>query len=209
MGLANYTELQAAIATRLHRSDLTTQIVDYVTIAEKRINRLLMTTDSETEATLTATIGSRAMTPPSGFGSPIALYCTTYLPRLELPFRLPEEITVLSDNGAASYWTVDGAEIKTDAPADIAYTYTLRYSAAFDIAVSSTNTVLTKYPELYLYGALVEAGLDLGDTGLVSNSTGRFDMAMREALDDVNKVRRLANLTTELCNRSDSNIFNG
>jgi hypothetical protein len=209
MALTTYIELQAAIASRLHRSDLTTQIVDYITIAEKRLNRLLKLSQAETEVTLTATPSSRSLTLPSDFGTVIALYLTTYLPRTPLEFRLPEDMQVMDANGQSEYWTIDGAVIKTDTPADIAYTYTLRYKAAYDLASSSTNTLLTKYPDLYLYGSLVEAGADTKDGELVQMSAGRFNEALREVKDDINAARNLAPLTTELSGYARFNITNG
>jgi len=209
MALTTYTELKAAIATRLHRSDLTANIVDYITIAEKRLNRLLKLSQAETEVTLTATPSSRSLTLPADFGTVIALYLTTYLPRTPLEFRLPEDMQVMDANGQSEYWTIDGAVIKTDTPADIAYTYTLRYKAAYDLASSSTNTLLTKYPDLYLYGSLVEAGADIKDNGLIQVSAGRFNEALKEVMDDINAARNLAPLTTELSGYARFNITNG
>ena len=89
MPFTTYAELNTAIAGRLHRSDLTASIPDYITLAEKSLNRTLQLTNQELETTLTATIGSRSLTLPSGFARPLALYLTTYLPRTELEYRLP------------------------------------------------------------------------------------------------------------------------
>jgi hypothetical protein len=209
VGLANYSQLLAAIAARLHRTDLTTQIVDYVTIAEKRLNRELNLTDMEVEATLTAVVGSRNLTIPALFGQPIALYLTSYLPRLELAFRLPEEMQVFSSNGPSKEWTIDGTFIKTDTPADSAYTYAFRYIGTSDIAATTTNSVLTNYPELYLYGALIEASADLRDELLATISVGRYRESMQECLDDIHASRSLACLTTELSPGTKGNIIRG
>lgn len=209
MGLSTYTELKAAIATRLHRTDLTTQIVDYITIAEKRLNRALRLTSQETEATLTATVGSRSLTLPSLFGSPLDLYLTTYLPRIELQYRLPGEMQAFSSNGASNEWTIDGTVIKTNVPADIAYTYTLRYLSKFDIATTSTNTLLTSYPELYLYGALIEAAGDTQNDKLLSFCAARYAQALQECQDNSHAMRSLASLTTDIGTSQRSNIFGG
>ena len=207
--LTTYTELQAAIASRLHRTDLTTQIVDYITIAEKRIIRQLQLTEQETETVLTAVISSRNLTLPTDFSAPIALYLTTYLPRISLEYRLPQDMQVFSDNGPASYWTIDGAVIKTDTPADQQYTYVLRYVASFNIASTSTNSLLTNYPELYLYGALIEAAADVRDNELAQVSATRFAQALQECSDDINANRRIAPLVTELPVSGRSNIISG
>jgi hypothetical protein len=207
---ANYSQLQAAIATRLHRTDLTTQIVDYITLAEKRLNRLLQLSSAETETTLTATVSSRSLTMPTDFGTPLALYLTTYTPRQEVVYQTPEEMQVYADNGPCKFWTIDGTVIKVDVPADIAYTYALRYKSEFGIAASATNTLLTKYPDTYFYGALIEAANDSEDDVAAARYERRFAQAMDEVITDVNKQRQLATLRTDINTRSNRpNILRG
>lgn len=209
MALANYTELQEAIATRLHRSDLTTAIVDYIAIAEKRLNRTLKLLAQESETDLTATIGSRFMALPSLFGSPIALYLTTYLPRIEVEFRLPTEMQVFSDNGPPEFWTLDGLQLATDSPADIAYAYTLRYCAEYNLAATATNALLTNYPDLYLYGALIEAADDIRDDALLARSQQRYAQALQECQNNENDNRSISYLTTEFSSANKQNIIRG
>lgn len=209
MAFANYTELQAAIATRLHRSDLTTSIVDYIAIAERRLNRTLQLLAQETEASLAATIGSRFIALPTLFGAPIALYLTTYLPRIELEFRLPTEMQVYSSNGPAQFWTIDGAQLATDTPADLAYTYTLRYCAEYNLAATATNALLTAYPDLYLYGALIEAADDIRDDALLARSQQRYQQALQECQNNENANRSISYLTTEFSPSNRQNIIRG
>lgn len=209
MALTTYTELKAAIATRLHRADLTANIIDYITLAEKRLNHDVKTVAQETEATLTASIGSRSLTLPSLFGTPIAMYLTTYLPRVEIPYKLPGQIQVLSSNGGAQYWTLDGGEIKTDAPADIAYTYALRYAAEYDLAATSTNALFTAYPDLYFYGALIEAADDIRDMAALARYEQRYAHAMQQCANNENANRSIATLSTELSPARKSNILTG
>jgi hypothetical protein len=209
MALTTYTELKAAIATRLHRADLTANIVDYITLAEKRLNRDVRTVAQETESTLTATIGSRSLTLPSLFGTPIALYLTTYLPRIEIPYCLPEHMQALSSNGGPQFWTLDGSVIKTDAPANIAYTYTLRYAAEYDLATTSTNALLTAYPDLYFYGALVEAADELRDNEGMARYQQRYSQALQQCANNENANRSIATLATSLPSSRRPNILTG
>lgn len=209
MALANYTDLQAAIASRLHSTSYTALIPDWITLAEKSLNRVLRLSAQELETTLTATIGSRSLTLPSLFGSPIALYLTTYLPRIELEYRLPEEMQVFSSDGPAKVWTIDGSVINTDTPADQAYTYTLRYVSEFDIATTATNSLLTNYPDLYLYGALIESGNDLVNINAIAMYEKRYGRALQECLNNEHANRSLAKLTTELSGHRKSNIISG
>lgn len=209
MSFTTYTELRAAIATRLSKSGLSTEIVDYITLAEKRINRLVKLTAQETETTLTASIGSRNLTLPSLFGDPLALYLTTDLPRAELVYMLPNQMQVYSDNGPASSWTIDGTVIKTDSPADQAYTYAFRYRAKYDLASTETNQLLTDYPDLYFYGALIEAGDRFKDNNAMARYESRFQTALNECMNSENKRRSLTTLRTELSRGPRSNILIG
>lgn len=213
MAFTTYTELKAAIAARASpggaSAALTALIPDFITLAEKRLNHVLNLTEQELEATLTATTSSRSLTLPSGFGSPIALYLTTYLPRIELEYRLPTEMQYYSGNGAARNWTIDGSTISTDSPADQAYTYTLRYVAEYDIATTSTNNLLTKYPETYFYGALIEAFVHSRDDKGLAFASARYAQAVQECKDDSNANRKLAKLTTEISGSGHSRIITG
>ena len=209
MALTTYSELQAAIASRLHRTDLTADIVDFITLAEKSLNHTLGLTAQETETTLTAVVGSRSLTPPSLFGAPVALYLTTYLPRQEIGFQLPSGMQVYSENGQASAWTIDGATIKTDRPADQAYAYALRYVSEFDLATTLTNSLLTNYPDLYLFGALIEAADHVRDDASMARYQQRYARALQECKDSENANRSIAKLSTDFGSQQKQNIITG
>lgn len=209
MALTTYSELQAAIAARLVRTDLTSLIVDFIALAEKSLNHTLGLSAQETETTLTAVVGSRSLTTPSLFGAPVALYLTTYLPRYEIGYQLPTDMQVYSDNGQASAWTIDGSTIKTDRPADIAYTYALRYVAEFDIAATTTNTLLTNYPDLYLFGALIEAADHIRDDAAMARYQVRYARALQECQNNENQNRSIARLSTDFGSKQKHNIITG
>ena len=209
MALTTYTELQAAIADRMHRTDLTSRIVDYITLAEKRLNRTLNQIEQETEATLTATVGSRTLTLPALFNTAIGLWLTTYLPRIELEFRLPADMPVYSSNGPASMWTIDGGALKVDTPADLAYTYTFRYLQSYALASTSTNSLITNHPDLYLFGALMEAADDVRDDAGFMKYKTRYDQALLDASVVANANRSLAKLRTEFSSGPRAIILRG
>ena len=209
MPLTTYTELKAAIASRLHRTDLTTQIVDYITLAEVNLNRSLDLPFQETESTLTAVVSSRSLTLPALFNTPVALYLTTYLPRIELEYRLPKDMQVYSSNGPAQYWTIDGTVLNVNTPADKAYTYSFRYLASYNLASTNTNSLLTNHPDLYLFGALVEAADDIKDDASLQKFKARYDIAYKAVMDNANAMRSISKLTTEFATPSRPNIIRG
>ena len=211
MAITTYAELVTALdgtSGYLHRTDLTAKIPDFIRLAESKINRKLRILLQEAETTLTATIGSRLMAVPTRFGTPIALWLETYQPREEMLYVNPELLPVTQSSSASDYYTVDGAYIATENPADIAYTYTLRYLTTFDLATTSTNTVLTDYPDVYIYGALMESVSWTQDFDKLGVWQSKFDQAIKEAISDTNATKSKAMLRTEFTG-SRPNIIRG
>lgn len=208
MAITNYTNLQTAIASWHHRD--VTQIPDFIALAETRINNLLESRLGETDVTLTATIASRYIAITSGFSAILGLWLTTYPPRREIKYRLPENLPVDSaTSGQPDYYTIDGSNIAFERPADIAYTYTMRYQASYDIAATSTNDILTNYPDVYLFGSLVEACLFARDDPTIFEQ--RFQSAINNAQKSESENKRFATIMTEnsLMSSSRQNILNG
>ena len=200
MSITTYAELVTALDGAdgyLHRTDLTAKIPDFIALAESKINRRLRVLLQETESTLTATISSRLMAVPTRFGTPIALWLTTDEPRDELIYRTPEDLPVTTTNGGSDYYTVDGSNIATENPADQAYSYTLRYWTRFALQSTSTNTVLTNYPDCYVYGALCESVGTTRDDSQLQLWEARFNAAIKEAMTDTTKTKGTATLRTE------------
>ena len=194
MAITNYTNLQTAIASWHHRD--VPQIPDFISLAEARINNLLESRLSETDTTLTAIISSRYIALPSGFSATLGLWLTTYTPRREIKYILPENLPVDSaTNGRPYYYTIDGSNIAFDRPADIAYTYTMRYQASYDIAATSTNDILTNYPDVYLFGSLVEACLFARDDPTIFEQ--RFQSAINNAQKSESENKRFATISSD------------
>lgn len=197
MAVTTYAELVTALDGAngyLHRTDLTAKIPDFIRLCEADLASDLRLLLAETETTLTASVGSRLMAVPTRFGTPLALWCTTYSPRAELTFNDTLDIPVTENNGPSSYYTVDGAYIATENPADVAYTYTLRYLPKWDIATTSTNTVLTNWPGAYLYGTLIaSAGYTL-DMSQMQFWQSKYNESIAKAMRDTLRTKGKAAL---------------
>lgn len=208
MAITNYTELQAAISSWHHRD--VAQIPDFIELAEVRINNLLESRLSEVDTTLTATIASRYIALPSRFKSVYGLWLTTYLPRDEIQYRLPEVLNVdENSSGQPDYYTIDGSNIAFNRKADIAYTFTLRYRQKYSIATTTTNDILTNYPDVYLFSSLVEACLFARDDPTIFEQ--RFQSAVENAQISESKNKRHATIISEasLIGSGRQNILNG
>lgn len=196
MALANYSDLQAAVAAWHHRDPGV--IPDCITLAEKRINKLLYDRLAEVETTLTATIGNRYIALPTGYQANYGLWLTTYGNRIEIKYKTPEELPIVTDsNGQPYYYTIDGSNIAFDYPASIAYTFVLRYKKGYDIAATTTNHVMTNHPNCYLFGAMVEASVFSEDDQAALRYEARFQQAIEEAINDEKRNRAMTELSSD------------
>jgi len=205
MAISTYAELQTAVASWLHRD--VSQITDFITLAEKRINSLLDSRIAEVESTLTATISSRYIALPSGYMRSLGLWLTTYNPRTEIRYELPENIRVSTSTGQPFCYTIDGANVAFDCPADRAYTYTLRYKKGYDIASTSTNDILTNYPALYLYGALIYSCSFTREQEEKFEKIFATDLEIALLTESKNKAH--ATIQSDMVSREHGNIITG
>lgn len=198
MAIGTYAELQSAIAGWLHRSDLATQARDFIALAESRLNRLLRLRVMESGEALTASINSRTVALPAGIIEPLALWLEESSGRTELRFYPASILPVTTSTGEPEYWTVDGANIAFERPADQAYSLTLHMLKAFALSDAlPTNWLLTNHPDLYLYGALIESAPYIRDDNRTALWQERFDRALSEVQAKESRNRSLATLSTD------------
>lgn len=149
MALSTFAELKASIADWLNRADLTSQIPDFITMAEARFNRELRCDDMDESATLTITSG--AATVPTGLLSVRSIKLTSD-PYTVLKYQPPSVIEEADpeDTGAPGFYTRVGAGFvmwpPTSAAARIRYRKVL--TPLSDGAPS--NWLLASHPDLYL-----------------------------------------------------------
>lgn len=162
MAITTYPELKAAVADWLNREDLTSQIPDFIAFAEARINRTLRTREMLTRRRTVTT---------DGFINLPFDYLETY--QLQLPANAtntPEPLTYIGPNevaqyksqsmtGKTRYYTIiDGAFELVPAPSsnvELTITYYAKVPSLSDAQTS--NWLLTKAPDLYLYATLLTA----------------------------------------------------
>lgn len=210
MALSNYTELKAAVLATMHRPELTSEVVDFITLAESRINAALVSRAAEIDASLTATISSRYIALPSGFASKdFALWDTTNSPRLPMVYLTPEVLPVTTSEGQPRRYTIDGSNIAFEYPCQDAYTYTLRYKKRYNIASTTTNDILTNYPGVYLYGALVEGAIWTHNDEKLITWGRMYDTALTDCINSEAQARGNATLVTEFVPITQTNILSG
>src|SRR5688572_15375416 len=158
MSFTSYTELQSAIRSALHRSDLSSSIPDFITLAEDKLNKRLRLRAMENR--VTASISSEYTALPDGFLSMRNFQLNTS-PRQRLEYATPEVLDARYPNssttGRPRFYTLVGGEIQLAPVPDATYTAEMDFYEKFDIASDSTNWLLTNAPRCYYYGALMEA----------------------------------------------------
>lgn len=209
--LTSYDDLVAAIVGWLHREDLRDRVPTFIALAEASINRIAQVAAMESEVPLPLDVGARAVALPDGLTTPLAVWIDrTHAP---LSPATPEELPVSASPGCPTYWAIDGSSIAFNCPADVARTVTLRYRGAFRLGPDvPINALLTKYPDLYLYGALLQSAPYVRDMDSIQLWRVMYDRAVKEINAVESRARAAAPLRTELAGvlgRCGSDFYRG
>jgi len=183
MAITTYSELQAAIADWLNRSDLTARIPDFIALAETRINRDLRAREQQVIAT--ANVDTPFFALPGDFLEFKSFRITdTGGNAFELMLATPEQISAALAESSVSntprFVTIIGDQFQLWPAPDQMYVGSLAYvrkvQALSDAA--PTNWLLTDAPDVYLYGSLMSAGPFLRDNEALVTFKTLFDEAI-------------------------------
>ena len=96
MSIANYTELQTAVANWLDRDDLAARIPEFISLCEARFNRTLRLRAMETLDTTVSTVGGTStIALPTGYVQMRDFHLTTS-PLTQLQYLAPEMMVRLN-----------------------------------------------------------------------------------------------------------------
>lgn len=172
-----YSGLKASVADWLHRTDLTNQIPDFIRMAEAQISRRLRLRRMVQRET--ATISGELMTLPTDFIEDISLVLTSPLQR-DLAFQTNGDMDFLASRLCAAgvpecYGVISGGLRVLPMP-DQPYQALLTYYGSVPALSDDnpTNWLLTIHPDIYLYGACVQAAPYMSDDERVPVWTGIF-----------------------------------
>lgn len=189
MAISTYSELQTAIANWLDRTDLTTRIPEFISLAEAKFIRKVNHWRMEKRATITTIAGTNSIEVPSDYLSMRVLKLNTD-PVNVLEF-LPPSIFYEGNtsNGTPTHYTVQGDQLLLYPTPDSEYTVEMGYYG-FDVLSDSntTNWLLTNYPDIYLYGSCLQAeGYIMNDMRLPF-----WKAALDESLKELDKDDKTA-----------------
>ena len=187
MAISTYAELQTATANWLDRSDLTDRIPEFIELAEANFNRVIRQPDMITKND-SFSIAGRYTTLPTDTLE-IVRIVLDLTPVIVLEYMTPEELSerriTLTGTGKPYYFTTIGGsanQLEVLRSPDDTYTasiiYYTRIAALTDSA--TTNWLLTNHPDIYLFGALVEAEPYLKNDERMPLWTSRLDKALND-----------------------------
>lgn len=161
MSLSTYSELKTSVANYLARTDLTDQIPDFVSLAERRMRREVRIRQMLVSAELTATAGNNKVTLPTDFLE-ARDFVVVGNPTQPLNYVSPSALSrnsVSSTSGKPSEYTILAEQLQLSPAPDFAYTLSLLYYAAPDFLSDSnaSNEFLVNVPDMLLYASLLEA----------------------------------------------------
>jgi len=180
MALSNYTELQTAIANWLDRDDLTAQIPDFISLAEAYMNDDLRLRSMISEATVTPSQVNKYVALPTGFKESISFVDEVGEALNQIHHEDLQDMQYGTSSGGPEYYSVT-SRINFDRLASGALSYTMTYYKALDLASDTTNDVLTDYPNIYLYGSLLQAEPYLKNDKRIAVWNQMYNSAMKTA----------------------------
>jgi hypothetical protein len=186
MALDSFANLKVAIADHLNKSNLTSYIPDFITLAEARHKRDIRIREMITRGSITC--DARYEDLPTGFLEAISFRLLTD-PATLLEYKTPAELTLYRSetSGRPKYYTI-GAQIEFDKTPDSSYSGEMLFhkSATALSDANTSNAILVRAPDVYLYGALAaSAPFLLNDERLAV-----WDALYEKAVAGLNQSRR-------------------
>ncbi len=181
MGLSTYSELQASVADFLNRSDLSTVIIDFVTLAEAEFNRTLRV--REMSVRTRAPIDSQFVKLPENYLSLSNVDLVTD-PVTTMQYKDPQSLDAyrrLNKTGKPLYYSVLQNSLEFAPVPDAEYTIEIVYYQKVPALASNvTNWLLTAHPDLYLMSTLAQSAPYLKEDERITIWAGKALMIIEQ-----------------------------
>ena len=182
MSFATYSDLQTSIGNYLARSDLTSQIPDFITFAENRLRRELRIRQMLKSVT-TATVSSdNTIEIPADFLQ-VRDFVVMTNPIQPLSYSSPSALSNdprASEVGVPLSYTILANDFQVSPAPDGIYTVKLLYfsAPAYLSSSNTTNVFLTTAPDALLYASLIEAEPYLMNDARINTWGTMYDRAI-------------------------------
>jgi len=193
MAIGTYAELQTAVANWLDRDDLTARIPEFIALAEARFNRILRLRSMEAKYTANTVASQRNLALPASYIQMRNFQVNTS-PLTTLSYVTPEIYDRLwggSTGGTPKFYTILANEVSFGPiPGSVMEVEMLFYKKFDNLSVTTTtNTLLTDSPDIYLYGAMLEAEPFIMNDERVPLWAAALDRAVSDMQEQDNKDR--------------------
>tara|TARA_R110000822_G_scaffold27674_4_gene82359 strand:- start:2179 stop:2799 length:621 start_codon:yes stop_codon:yes gene_type:complete len=180
LSISTYTELQTAVADWLARSDLTARIPDFIQMGEVDLNNRLRLREMITTVNITPSQVDTYVSLPTGFLELISFADDTGDTLQEVGYDQIEDYKYGAGSGRPELFAI-GARIDFPRTASSALSFPMRYYKRLDLATDETNDVMTNYPNLYLYSALIHSEPFIMNDQRVATWKALYEGAVKEA----------------------------
>lgn len=186
MAINTYATLKDAVQRWSKRNDSLSTIDDFIDLAEADMWKGPSGGDPlrirDMEARATATASDRFLALPDGFLEMRKLRLVNGSINHDLKFCVPESMTVNSGSGVPVFYTVT-SEVEFDRIPASSYTTEMHYYKELTALSSSntTNAILTRFPDVYLFGCLYHFGLWALDDAFATKYSQLFISAIKAA----------------------------
>lgn len=182
MSLSTYSDLQTSIANYLARSDLTSQIPDFITFAENRLRRELRIRQMLKSVTTATVANDSTVELPADFLQ-VRDFVVVTNPLTPLSYSSPSSLSNdprASEVGVPKSYTILANDFQMSPVPDAVYTVKLLYFAAPAYLSSSntSNVFLTTAPDALLYASLIEAEPYLMNDARINTWGTMYDRAI-------------------------------
>lgn len=193
MSLASYDDLVSSIIKWSHRKDILDLIPDFIALAEYEMfnNAQTQLMIRETEFISIAAADARYLALPPNFEKARSVQLETSNGYCDVKFKAPEQLNRKITTGQPRFFTVVGTELEFDRVPDSSYTIQIQYYKKPDPITedNQTNSVITGYSNIYLYGVLHQVFLWSEDAEEAIKYAGKFQDAIKGANKADKKAR--------------------
>jgi len=193
MAISTYAELQTAVANWLDRDDLTNRIPEFIALAEARMNRVLRIRLMEGKYTASTVAAQRNYALPAGYLQMrnIQINTTPIRPCQYVTPEIYDRLYGSTTTGTPEIYTIIANEIQLGPiPAGVQTIEMLFYKKISALSVTNTTeAMLTDNPDIYLYGALLEAEPFIMNDERVPLWAQGFSQAVADLQEQDNKDR--------------------
>ena len=183
MALNTYANLKTAIVNQSHRGELTQDLLDdFIDMTEALMWTMLEIRDMESRQTANAS--TRFLALPDNFIKMRRMTVQTGGNSYEISYKSPEAMTIVNTSGRPNYFTIT-SQIEFDKTPDATYTIEmvlLRSLTALS-ASNTSNAVLSRFPQIYLFGCLYHCF----NYAVMEDKADRYYQLFIDAIEKANK----------------------